>query len=77
MAENQNELGLQPLDGILNKLNLSNKSLVDASEEQLSFKVLQKGRKGRKLTRNAQFKILKALNKTSGKEFKLKDLFTY
>ena len=72
------ELGKQPLDGIMTRLGLANTHLVHVSTEQLSHKVIQKGRKGRRLTLNAQSKILKALNAASTKEkFLPKDLFTY
>jgi uncharacterized protein YbcV (DUF1398 family) len=45
----------------MEKLGLSNSDLVAASTEQLTFKMVQKGRKGRRLTRNVQEKILNAL----------------
>ena len=51
----------QPLDTLMVQLGLSNADLVKASTEQLSFKMVQKGRKGRRLTINVQEKILKAL----------------
>ncbi|HRZ86500.1 MAG TPA: hypothetical protein P5287_01650 [bacterium] len=78
MGTENMELGTQPLDGIMTRLNLANADLVKASIEQLTHKVVQKGRKGRRLTQNAREKILKALNAVSGEEkFALKDLFTY
>ena len=72
------ELGKQPLDGLMTRLGLKNSDLVAASREQLSHKVVQKGRKGRRLTLKAQAKILSALNAVSKKEkFLPKDLFSY
>ena len=72
------ELGVQPLDAVMERRKLKNADLVRVSTEQLSHKVVQKGRKGRRLTLNAQMKILKALNLTSSEEkFSLKDLFNY
>ena len=72
------EYGVQPLDALLKKLNLSNSDLVGASTSQLSHKMVQKGRKGRRLTPNVQKKILTALNATGeGHGFGLKDLFSY
>jgi len=77
MAENM-ELGLQPLDAIMTRLGLANADLVKASAEQLTHKVVQKGRKGRRLTQNARQKILTALNAVSAQEkFELRDLFDY
>lgn len=60
----ENENISQPLDSLMTRLNLTNADLVRASTEQLSFKMVQKGRKGRHLTRNVQQKILNALLKT-------------
>ena len=71
------DFGPQPLDLLLTQLDLKPKDLVDSSETQLSFKVIQKGRKGRRLTPNSKNKILIALNTATNKEFTLKDLFNY
>ena len=72
------QFGIQPLDAILTRLGLANNDLVRVSTQQLSHKVVQKGRKGRRLTLNARSKILEALNTASPKEkFFPKDLFTY
>ena len=72
------DLGPQPLDGILDRLGLANADLVRASTRQLTHKMVQKGRKGRRLTPNAQMKILEALNAlNSERPFVLKDLFDY
>jgi len=72
------DLGPQPLDDIITKLNLTNTDLVKVSTEQLSHKMVLKGRKGRRLTRNIQEKILRALNAAVGEEkYGLKDLFNY
>ncbi len=59
------------------ELGLQNHDLVAASAEQLTHKMVQKGRKGRRLTRNIQEKILRALNKASGRSFTLDQLFNY
>lgn len=73
------EMGLQPLDGILAKLGITNHDVVAASGEQLTHKVVQKGRRGRQLTRRAQDKILRALAKAAGADanFTRDQLFTY
>ena len=72
------ELGLQPLDAVMTRLGLANSDLVEASTDQLSHKMVQKGRKGRRLTPHIQTKILKALNSASTeKKFIAKDLFNY
>lgn len=73
------EQGVQPLDGILARLGISNHDLVAASGEQLTHKVVQKGRRGRQLTRRAQEKILRALLRAAGdrETFTREQLFTY
>ena len=71
-------LGPQPLDEVLKADNITNHDLVAAgSTEFLTHKMVAKGRKGRRLTRNVQTKILNALNKVSGKTFTLEQLFNY
>jgi hypothetical protein len=68
----------QPLDEWMTKLGLVNADLVNASTEQLTFKMVQKGRKGRRLTPNVQAKILRALlTVKTDLKLKLRDLFRY
>lgn len=70
--------GVQPLDELMTQLNLKNSDLVERSTDQLTHKMVAKGRKGRQLTLNAQLKILKAINAGSGKKrYVLDDLFNY
>jgi hypothetical protein len=71
------EMGPQPLDKLMVRLNLKNNDLVAKSKDQLTFKVLMKGRKGRRLTLNAQQKILNALHAAQDQRFALSDLFNY
>ncbi len=72
------DFGIQPLDEIMKRLGLSNHALVSVSTQQLSHKVIQKGRKGKRLTLRAQQKILTALKlAVPDQRFTLKDLFQY
>ncbi|OQA58237.1 MAG: hypothetical protein BWY42_00199 [Candidatus Omnitrophica bacterium ADurb.Bin277] len=72
------ELGTQHLDAIMKRINLSNHDLVAASKEQLTHKMVQKGRKGRRLTPNVKTKILNALhNAVPGEKFAHRDIFNY
>ena len=72
----QMEMNLQPLDEIMTRLNLKNSDLVEKSTEQLTHKMVAKGRKGCRLTINVRYKILNALNAChSSKKFALADLF--
>ena len=51
----------QSLNDLMTERGLSNADLVKASTEQLTFKMVQKARKGKPLTPNVQKKILAAL----------------
>ena len=74
----QNECGIQPLDALLVKLELSNSDLVEASTQQLTHKMVQKGRKGRRISLNIQMKILAALQALKPEQkLTLQDLFNY
>ena len=69
-------LKIQPLDAVMTRLHLSNADLVKASSEQLSFKMVQKGRRGKPLSVNIHNKILRALKSVRPDEHVgLKDLF--
>lgn len=71
------DLGEQPLARILIGLEFKSHNLVAASTEQITHKMVQRGCKGRRLTRNVQAKLMRALNAASGKSYTLTDLFTY
>jgi hypothetical protein len=70
------EQGPQPLNRIMEELGLKNHDLVAASGEGLTHKQVQKGRRGRRLTRNIQDKIVAALSACSGRPFSRDQLFT-
>lgn len=60
------------------RLGLQNHDLVQASQEQLTHKMVAKGRKGRALSLNVQGKILRAVNAAQSQEkLTLEDLFNY
>jgi uncharacterized protein YbcV (DUF1398 family) len=74
----ENENIPQPLDAIMSQHRLSSADLVRASKEQLSFKMVHKGRTGRRLTPNVQDKILNALLLAKpGLSLRRRDLFHY
>jgi len=77
MIEKKLELGVQPLDKVMEELELKNHDLVAASTEGLTHKQVQKGRKGRRLTRNVQDKIVDALSASADKTYVRTDLFNY
>jgi hypothetical protein len=72
------EAGRQPLDAVMAEAGLGNHDLVASSSEPLTHKEVQKGRKGRRLTRRLQERILRALNaRTAPKVFELDEIFNY
>lgn len=77
IPEQERDLGEQPLAALLSELGLKSHALVAASTEQITHKMVQRGCKGRRLTKNIQGKLLRALNTASGNTYAVKDLFTY
>lgn len=75
--ELERDLGEQPLNRLMAELGLKSHDLVAASTEQITHKMVQRGCKGRRLTKNVQGKLLRALNKATGNNYTIKDLFTY
>jgi len=77
MSDKELELGAQPLDAIMEERGLKNHDLVTASKDGLTHKQVQKGRKGRRLTRHIQDKIVEALSASTGETYNLNQLFNY
>tara|TARA_Y100000589_G_scaffold318373_1_gene345772 strand:+ start:1710 stop:1955 length:246 start_codon:yes stop_codon:yes gene_type:complete len=77
LKDNPREAGKQPLDQLMIKENFRNNDLVSLSEEGLTHKQVSKGRKGRKITKKLQLKILKAWNQLNNEDLLLDDLFNY
>ena len=77
IPDQERDLGEQPLAALLSELGLKSHDLVAASTEQITHKMVQRGSKGRRLTKNVQGKLLHALNTASGNTYAIKDLFTY
>ena len=76
-ADMDKNLGEQPILKIMAVKGLKPHDLVAHSNEQLTHKMVTRAMKGRRLTPHAQSKVLNALNNTVGKNYSLKDLFTY
>jgi len=77
IPDQERDLGEQPLAALLSELGLKSHDLVASSTEQITHKMVQRGCKGRRLTKNVQGKLLRALNTASGNTYAIKDLFTY
>ena len=73
----ERNLGEQPLARLMAEHGLKAQNLVAASTEHITFKMVTRACKGRRLTPNVQSKILRALNQVSGKGYGRADLFTY
>ncbi|TFG47360.1 MAG: hypothetical protein E4H40_06580 [Candidatus Brocadiia bacterium] len=73
----ERNFGEQPISRIMAEHNLRAHDLVAESSEQLTHKMVSRGRKGRKLTANSKMKLLKALNRRTGKSYTLEELFNY
>lgn len=73
----ERNLGKQPITQILEQNNLKSTDLVSASTENITYKMVSRACKGRRLTLNIQKKICNSLNKATGKTFTVKDLFNY
>jgi hypothetical protein len=73
----ERNLGPQPILAILEDLGLTGQDLVAASADQLSFKMVSRACKGRRLTSRAKLKVLRAVIRVAGRSFKMADLFNY
>jgi len=71
------DLGEQPIAKIMALHGLKAADFVEVSTEQLTYKMISRAVKGRRLTPNAQHKVLAALNKAANKNYTLKDIFNY
>jgi len=56
------DLGLQPLDEMMEAYGLTNTHVVESSPEQLTHKQVQRARTGRKLTLKMMMKVTRTFN---------------
>jgi hypothetical protein len=73
----ERNLGEQPLARIMANHSLKPRDLVENSTQHITYKMVSRATKGRRLTRGVQTKLLVALNQAAGKTYALEDLFTY
>ena len=76
-ADIDRDLGKQSIAQIMALHGLGAHDLVANSTRQITHKMVARAVKGRRLTPNVKCKILDALNKATGKEYQLKDVFNY
>jgi hypothetical protein len=88
MEEEQRDLGIQPLDAIMQRWEVTNHDLVEDSPEQLTHKQIQRAKVGRRLTLKMMMKVARSLNiaiwnrlskenKEIFVEYLHKDIFSY
>lgn len=82
--EIERNMGVQPLDSIMAAHALGNHDLVNACEEPITHKAVQRARKGRRLTPHMQRRVASALNRALAlqgtpleRACGVGDLFTY
>ncbi|MBU4252855.1 MAG: hypothetical protein KKC39_01720 [Candidatus Omnitrophica bacterium] len=75
--EIQRDLGEQPIARIMAEHGFKSHDLVSNSTEQITHKMVSRAARGRRLNLKIQYRLLNALNKVSGKQYVLKDLFNY
>lgn len=75
--ELERDLGPQPIVGVMEKHSLKSHDVVAASTEQVTHKMVSRACKGRRLSRNVQLKVLRAVNAAAGQGYTLSDLFSY
>ncbi|HOW43473.1 MAG TPA: hypothetical protein PLF03_07380 [Candidatus Omnitrophota bacterium] len=71
------DLGPQPLAQRMAEHGFKPADLVNNSTEQLTYKMVSRAVKGRRLTPAVQQKVLNALNKAANSRYRIEDLFTY
>lgn len=76
-TEKNLNMGEQPLARLMAGHGLRRHDLVAKSTDQITFKMVARACKGRRLTTNVKLKILEAMNAASGHPYTLKDLFNY
>ena len=76
-SSGERNLGAQPLARLMAERGLNPADLVAASAEHLTFKMVARACKGRRLTPRVQDKILRALNQAAAQKHSRADLFTY
>ncbi len=75
--ELERNLGEQPIARVMADNALAPRDLVAISTQHLTFKMVSRACKGRRLTPNIKSKIREAVNTATAKTYAMEDLFTY
>jgi hypothetical protein len=73
----ERNFGEQPIAQIMINYDIKAKDLVDSSTEHVTYKMVSRACKGRRLTPNIKSKICNALNKVTDRKYSMEELFTY
>ncbi len=73
----ERNLGLQPIAAQMAERGLKPADLVAATPGCLTFKMVSRACKGRRLTHNTQTKVCTAFNRAAGTSLPVAALFTY
>lgn len=73
----ERNLGSQPIALRMEEFNLKPASLVAVDPARITFKMVARACKGRRLTHAVQARICSAFNRAAGTEMSVRDLFTY
>jgi hypothetical protein len=73
----ERNLGEQPIARLLREHHLKPHDLVVLSPVEMTHKMVSRACRGRRLTLNAQSKVLAALNRATERNYSLRDLFNY
>ncbi len=71
------DLGEQPLKKILEENKLSAKDLLSASRTPMTYKLVARAIKGRRLTNHSKKTVLEALQQATDHIYRMKDIFNY
>ncbi len=77
ISKSELEMGPQPVAAVMEQYSLKTHDVVAASTDQVTHKMVKKACSGRRLSVNVQIKIMNAVNKATGQEYKRGDLFNY
>jgi len=76
-VEIERNLGEQPIAALMKKHDLNASNLVEASRVPVTYKLVSRACKGRRLTTHSKKVVLEALQIASGHPYKVKELFNY
>jgi hypothetical protein len=76
-SEIERDLGEQPIARLMREHNLKPHDLVAISSVEMTHKMVSRACNGRRLTLKTQAKVLAALNRATGKNYSLRDVFSY